>query len=137
MIQHHLYPRIVHAKRYMDTNFGIPIELAGIAEEACISQYHFHRLFKKVYGYTPHKYLTDKRIAKAKELLSGHDNTLVEICALVGFESLGSFCTLFKRQTGYTPMAYRNLEFQKQAIQKATPEKVVPHCFAFMFGAVS
>ena len=56
---------------------------------------------------TPHQYLTRRRIERAQDLLLQSDMTVTNICLDVGFESLGSFSTLFRRHLGISPERYR------------------------------
>lgn len=60
-----VYKKIVGAKVYIDQNFREPINLDRLAREACLSRFHFHRLFTRIYQKTPHQYLTGKRIGQA------------------------------------------------------------------------
>src|ERR1044072_8932450 len=82
-----LYQRIVSAKLYIDDNFHEAIDLDKIANQACLSRFHFHRLFTKVYKITPHQYVTQKRIDKAKVLLNTQQLSITQVCNEVGFES--------------------------------------------------
>jgi len=123
-----IYQRIAAAKVYIDDNFQESIDLDSIAQRAFLSRFHFHRLFTKVYRHTPHQYLTRKRIEKAKILLA--DNKLVtEVCNEVGFESIGSFSVLFKKEIGFAPQYYRNMAYKKKMEQIEQPQKAIPHCF--------
>lgn len=127
-----LYERIVAAKVYIDQNFDQPICLKLVSQQAFLSRFHFHRLFSQVYKKTPHQYLTFRRIEKAKVLLS--DNKQVtEVCNEVGFESLGSFSTLFKKESGFAPQYYRNMAWLKKQKGKQEPRSMVPHCFIEQF----
>ena len=102
----YLCDQVIAGKKFMDKNFTKKISLNDIAKKACISKFHFLRLFKILYGRTPHQYITAKRIEKAKQLLS-NGSTVSEVCFTVGFESLSSFKGLFKFYTGHTPAYYR------------------------------
>jgi AraC-like DNA-binding protein len=125
----YLYRRIVQAKLFIDTNYAENIELANISDEAFFSKFHFIRLFKKIYGYTPHQYVTKVRIDKAMELL--RTNVPVsETCYAVGFESLSSFSGLFKRLVGTTPSAYLLQQQQMKAHILKAPLDFIPGCFA-------
>lgn len=124
-----LYQRIVTAKLYIDENFQEAIDLDKIAGKACLSRFHFHRLFTKVYKITPHQYLTQKRIDKAKDLLDRETLSITEVCNEVGFESIGSFSILFKKEIGFAPTYYRNMAWLKQQQRKEQPKKFIPHCF--------
>lgn len=97
------YRRIVRAKRYIDQHFDEPIDLEAISGEARFSKYHFLRLFKDAYGKTPWQYLAELRVRHAAELLEEDRYTVTKICFMVGFESVGSFSTLFKKVVGLSP----------------------------------
>ena len=123
-----LYERIVAAKVFIDENYKEAINLDEISQKAFLSRYHFHRLFSQVYKKTPHQYLTLKRIEKAKDLLA-ENKQVIEVCNEVGFESLGSFSTLFKKEIGFAPTYYRNMAWLKKQQAKAQPKRFIPHCF--------
>jgi len=124
-----VYKRIIMAKLYMDENFHESIDLDCISREACLSRYHFHRLFTRIYQRTPHQYLTRKRVEQARQWLADKDLTVSEICNNVGFESIGSFSVLFKKEIGYAPQYYRNQAWLKKKQALAQPRKFIPHCF--------
>jgi len=129
----YLYKRVVQAKVFIDSHYAENIELNNIADEAYFSKFHFIRLFKSIYGKTPHQYLTTVRIEKAIQLLRA-DQTVSEVCYAVGFESLSSFGSLFKRIVGVTPSAFLE-EQQQMKIQIAkAPLMFVPGCFAYQHG---
>src|SRR6185312_17007761 len=98
----YLYKRIVRAKLYIDEHYIEDIDMDGIAGEACLSKFHFLRLFKQIYGLTPHKYVTSLRINRAKELLR-NGIAISDTCYSLGFESLSSFTKLFKRYSDVNP----------------------------------
>jgi len=123
-----LYERIVAAKVFIDENYHEAINLDEISQKAFLSRYHFHRLFSQVYKKTPHEYLTLKRIEKAKDLLS-ENKQVTEVCNEVGFESLGSFSVLFKKEIGFAPTYYRNMAWLKKQQAKEQPKRFIPHCF--------
>ncbi len=82
-------------------------DLAEVASEACLSPYHFHRLFCEVFRETPNQYLQRKRLANAQRLLERGDQSVTDICLEVGFESISSFSGLFRRSFGCSPREYR------------------------------
>src|SRR5437870_10067267 len=102
----YLYKRIVQAKLFIDAHYADNIDLDAIADEAYFSKFHFIRLFKSIYGKTPHQYLTYVRIERAKQYLKS-DFTVTDTCCKVGFDSLTSFIGLFKKHEGQTPSAYQ------------------------------
>jgi AraC family transcriptional regulator len=102
-----LYRRLLRGKDYLDANFGGAVHLRNVASEACLSPYHFHRLFRQVFRETPNQYLQRKRLRNAQRLLAGGNLSVTQICLEVGFESIPSFSTLFRRNFGCTPREYR------------------------------
>src|SRR5579863_10151440 len=124
-----VYQRIVSAKIFMDENFDQVLDLNIISRHCCISRFHFHRLFTRIYRKTPHRYLTQKRIDNAKHMLAENKLTVAEICNSVGFESVGSFSILFKKEIGFAPQYYRNLAFRKKILAQEQPKHFIPHCF--------
>src|SRR4051812_16543227 len=90
----YLYKRIVQAKLFIDNHYAEKIDLNNIADEAHFSKFHFIRLFKSIYGKTPHHYLTQVRIDKARQLLT-KNISIAEVCCAVGFDSMTSFTGLF------------------------------------------
>jgi AraC-like DNA-binding protein len=129
----YLYRRIVQAKLFIDGNFADKIDLDNISDEACFSKFHFIRLFKAIYGKTPHQYLTAVRIEKAIQLFRS-DKTVSEVCFSVGFDSLTSFSTLFKRITGVSPSTYLTQQQQLKSQISKTPFAFVPGCYAYQNG---
>ena len=92
----YLARRIVDAKRFIDTNYFVSLDLNRISHSARFSSFHFLRLFKKTYQQTPLAYLRNRRINQAKTLLESTDLSVREICFRVGFDSDTSFSILFK-----------------------------------------
>ena len=115
--------RLTLARAYMDRHYDTPLTLEHISSEAGFSPYHFIRLFRAAYRRTPHQYLMQQRIDKAKDLLRSTDLPINEICYTIGFESIGSFTTLFRRISGLSPSAYR-----KHTTRKVQPV-FIPLCF--------
>ena len=125
----YLYKRIVQAKLFIDDNYADNIDLDNIADEAYFSKFHFIRLFKKIYGKTPHQYLIVVRIERAMQLLRT-DIPVTEVCFSVGFESLSSFSGLFKRIVGIPPSAYLLQQQKIKAQILKAPLDFIPGCFA-------
>ncbi len=129
----YLYKRIVQAKLFIDQNYASKIDLHHISDEAYFSKFHFARLFKSIYGKTPHQYLTNVRIEKSMELLRCN-YTISTVCDEVGFESLSSFSGLFKKLVGMSPSSYLTQQQKIKTQIIKTPLAFVPHCFAHQHG---
>ena len=131
-----IYQRIVAAKVFIDENYHEPIDLEQISQQAFISRFHFHRLFTHIYKKTPHQYVTQTRLDAAKVLLAKEGISITDVCNMIGFESLGSFSTLFRKQHGHSPQYYRNIAWLKKKLAEQQPKRFIPHCFIeqFKFG---
>ena len=120
-----IHERLWRARRFIDDYYDLPLNLSEISRQACLSRYHFLRLFRDAFQTTPHQYLIQRRIAKAKELLRSKPLSVTDVCFEVGFQSLGSFSSLFRRCVGDAPAKYRKRE--RDSLRK------VPGCFIQMF----
>ena len=125
----YLYLRIVKAKLFIDEHFASDIDVSMFAGEACLSKFHFIRTFKSIYRRTPHQYLTDVRIDKAKEYLTAGE-PVAKTCFSVGFDSVSSFTGLFKRRVGQTPRQFQLSKLRFKESIKKSPLSHIPSCFA-------
>ncbi|MEI5098544.1 helix-turn-helix transcriptional regulator [Streptomyces sp. PmtG] len=115
------------AKDAMDRDWADPeLDLAAVAACAGYSRFHFLRAFKEAYGETPGQYLSRRRIERAEDMLRSADLAVTEVCVLVGFTSLGTFSTTFKRHTGLTPSEYRRKHVGRGAA-------LIPGCYALLW----
>ena len=99
--------RLLRVRDLMDRAYEGPLDLAALARSAHVSESHFSRSFAEAFGVTPHRYLLTTRLERAKALLRDTDLSVTEVCLRVGFTSLGSFSTQFRRFVGESPSAYR------------------------------
>lgn len=129
-----IYQRLCHARAFIDDHCCHQLSLDQISSEACFSRYHFLRLFRRAFDQTPHQYLTQKRIEKAKELLASSKLTVTDVCFEVGFESLGSFSSLFRKYVGHSPAVYRTKLMTANRIRRQAEHAPVPACFLIKFG---
>ena len=93
---------------FMADNYGRDLRLAELAQVAGMSSFHFAREFKRTTGTTPHQYLINFRIERAKALLAKNDLPLTEVGLRAGFSHQSHFTRLFRRVTGTTPNSYRS-----------------------------
>jgi AraC family transcriptional regulator len=101
------YDRLQRVLDLVDDRFASDIGLDDLAAEACLSPFHFSRLFRKATGLSPHRYVTERRVREAKAKLTEGRLSLVEIALESGFGSQGSFNRIFRKHTGLTPGRYR------------------------------
>lgn len=82
-------------------------DLGSLAAAARYSKSHFLRLFRDVFGQTPHDLLIESRMELAKDLIAGSDMAIAEVAASVGYESRYAFSRLFKKRVGSTASDFR------------------------------
>lgn len=107
-----LYRRLCLARLHMHSHLDTALDLDTLAQVACLSKYHFIRLFKEAFGETPRQYLIARRLERASNLLIHSRKTFHEICQEVGLKDSSSFGRLFKRNFGATPHLYRQMHAQ-------------------------
>src|SRR3954464_3133339 len=99
--------RLLRARDAMDRSYAEPLDVRAVASVAHLSEAHFSRSFRAVFGETPHRYLQRRRVERSMFLLRETDRSITDICFDVGFMSLGTFSRTFRDIIGETPSAYR------------------------------
>ncbi|HEY0142705.1 MAG TPA: AraC family transcriptional regulator [Thermoanaerobaculia bacterium] len=97
--------RIAIATSFLHANATRAVTIEEAAREACLSPFHFHRLFRALHGVTPHDYLRRLRLERAAALLAS-GLPVLDAALDCGFASVGSFTTLFRRTFRMTPGAF-------------------------------
>ncbi len=97
------------AINYINAHLGENLSLAAIAAELHISQYHFCRMFKQSTGMSPHRYLMQQRVEKAKQLLRKPEGKVTDIAEDCGFANHSHFAKYFRRYTGVSPTQFRKM----------------------------
>lgn len=100
---------IAAAAEYIDRHYMEALTLKTLAHACHGSPYHLHRTFKRVTGMTPARYIQQRRIDRAKEELLSSVKAVADVGLGVGMPNTPYFITLFKKETGLTPAAYRLL----------------------------
>jgi AraC-like DNA-binding protein len=105
-----LSPRaLARALDYIERHIGDTLTLADIAGAACISRFHFARLFRVSTGRSPMEFVLAKRIALAKEQLARGPQKISATAASLGFFDQSHFTRTFRRMTGYSPREFCHL----------------------------
>ena len=99
--------RLLRARDAMDRAYAEPLDVRAVASVAHVSEAHFIRSFRAVFGETPHRYLQRRRVERSMFLLRETDRSVTDICLDVGFNSLGTFSRTFREIVGETPSVYR------------------------------
>jgi AraC-like DNA-binding protein len=116
----------LRVRAHIDAHYAQPLSVAHLAQLAGLSPFHFIRMFRAATEQTPHKDVRERRLDRARELLVATPMPVTEICDAVGFQSVGSVSSLFRRVTGETPA-------EDRARRRRTP--YIPGCFLRMYRA--
>jgi AraC-like DNA-binding protein len=114
--------RLLRARDAMDRAYAEPLDVRTIAAVAHVSEAHFSRSFRAVFGETPHRYLQRRRVERSMFLLRETDRSVTDICFDVGFSSLGTFSRTFTAIVGESPSEYRASNYPVAA----------PNCFQML-----
>lgn len=92
---------------FIEQNLEETLTMRDLAEAAGLSPYHFSRCFKRDTGFTPYRYILERRIARAKELITTSDMPLAQVALATGFGSQANFTSMFHRMVGMPPGVWR------------------------------
>ena len=101
-----LFKRLLAGREYLHAHSTGPVSLTEAARASCLSPFHFHRGFTQAFQVTPHAYLTELRLDRARRLIEA-GSPVLRACVEVGFSSPSSFTKLFASRYGVTPSAAR------------------------------
>lgn len=107
VLDHDTFLRLCRSRDVLAASFRERIPLEQAAQYAHLSPFHYHRLFTRAFGRTPHEFLTQLRVAEAKRLLVHENQSITEICFSIGYGSLGTFSARFHALAGKSPSEYR------------------------------
>jgi AraC-like DNA-binding protein len=124
-----LFLRLNESRDFLAHSFAAPVSLEDAARQACLSPFHYHRLFARTFGETPHAFLTRRRIEEARRLLIAGDLPVTEVCLAVGYASLGTFSIRFHHLVGSSPSAYRRAAHRFFRLSPLYPYRFIPTCF--------
>jgi AraC family transcriptional regulator len=102
--------RLRLVRNYIEDNLGKPIALQELAALSCVSVRHFERAFRQSLGMPPHRYVLERRVSAARDLLLGHPGLRIEeIARQVGFSSASHLAAAFARRMGCSPTTFRRM----------------------------
>ena len=101
----------------MRENLGEPLTVDDLARTAMFSKFHFSRVFQRMTGLPPVRFLSALRIEEAKRLLRTTSMTVADISHQVGYNSVGTFSTRFHASVGMAPREYRRGDVDGRALR--------------------
>jgi AraC family transcriptional regulator len=101
--------KLNQAIEYIHQHLGENLSLTAIANELGMSHFYFCRLFKQSMGLTPHQYLIQQRVERAKQLLKQPGAAITNVALDCGFANLSHFAKYFRKHTGISPKRFREL----------------------------
>jgi len=119
--------RLLRVLDYIEANLEGDLSIDRIASIACLSRYHFARAFRLAVGQPPHRYVSARRLERAKALLTRGDRSLVDIALSLGFSGQANFTRAFTQATGHAPGRYRQTagsrrpEFSPTDVRRSLP----------------
>jgi len=105
-LSHH-FKSLKDVIEYIENNLEKKMVLNDFSKVANLSPSHFHRIFTSTLGITPHDFILKCKLDKAKKLLAKTGLTVSEVSVQCGFENIPYFCSVFKKNTGVTPLEFR------------------------------
>lgn len=91
---------------YVQYHLHEPLTIDLIAGRFNVSAFHLNRVFRQVQGTTVIRFVTELRINVAKRIMLDQKERVADVARLTGFAGTASFCTVFRKQTGMTPLQY-------------------------------
>lgn len=107
LVHDETFRRLCRARDRLAAEYQTRLSLEQAAREACLSPFHFHRLFTSTFGKSPHEFVSERRMEQAKRLLAAGEMAVTEVCFEVGYSSLGSFSQKFHTVAGCSPSQYQ------------------------------
>jgi AraC-like DNA-binding protein len=123
------FRRLIRARDFLAAGHSTPIRLDEAAREACLSPFHFQRVFSRTFGESPHEFVTRLRMERARRLLEVGEMPVTEICLEIGYVSLGTFSRRFAERVGRSPSEYRRTARRWVAPKNGWRIYCLPGCF--------
>jgi len=107
--QKELFRRLNRAKMMIDDNLSSAMNITTLSKESSLSESHFLRSYKSMFGMSPYQYLLQRKVEAAAVCLQNSKESLTNIAFQLGFADLSSFSKSFKKVKGVSPAAFRKM----------------------------
>lgn len=116
-MENHFEQAVRRSLDMMRDNIGEELTVDDMARAAMFSKFHFTRVFQRVTGVSPGRFLSAMRLQRAKDLLLSTSMNVADISVHVGYNSVGTFSTRFTRSVGMPPTQYRRARGVSQLVE--------------------
>jgi AraC family transcriptional regulator len=99
--------RLKTVLEFIHANLDKNVSLSSLADAANMNMYYFAALFRNSMGVSPHQYVLDRRVERAKQLLRDHKLSVLDVSLQVGFDHPNNFARAFRRLAGVSPTQFR------------------------------
>ncbi len=123
------FRRLIRARDYLAAEQATRVGLRDAAREACLSPFHFQRLFARTFGESPQEFVTRLRMERARRLLEDDRMSVTNVCLEIGYVSLGTFSARFAERMGQSPSQYRREARRWVTARNGWRLYYLPSCF--------
>lgn len=99
--------RLNRVLEFIHANLDQKVSLSALAEASSMNMFYFASLFRKSMGVSPHQYVLDRRVERAKQLLCDRKLSVLDVALQVGFSHANNFARAFRRHAGISPGRFR------------------------------
>ena len=100
---------VVEMGQYMAAHMEEKLTIQALSRRCCLSSTAFKENFRRIYGQPVHRWLQDRRMDRAAQLLCQSSMTVLEVAQAVGYEGVSQFNVVFKRRYGMPPRQFRKM----------------------------
>ena len=113
--------RLDQARKFIETHFDHPFNLATTAEQAHLSPAHFCHCFARQFGVPPREYAMRLRLQRGAQLLANRELAVFQVAEMVGFLDALYFSRLFRKRYGLSPNQFRRQQQPRRVPPPARP----------------
>jgi AraC-like DNA-binding protein len=129
-----LLVRLCRARTMLRDTGDRRVKIGDVASAVGMSRFHFIRVFRAVFGETPNQTALTARLDRARAMLETGESSVTDICAAVGFASLGTFSHQFAHRVGVSPARYRRRERVPKPLPAGSSQSPHAGCLTLMSG---